>query len=285
VGICVKTDWRAIPYRTACSDGIDNDNDTLIDYPADSGCSSLSDTDETNATPGGGGGGGGGSGGGGSCALPFVYNNGACVNPNTVLPQTQPIDIQNQCGPYLLKYIKLGAKNDSSEVRKLQTFLNNYEGEELTVDGKYKKTDYDAVKRFQVKYSKDVLTPWGLIKPTGYVYKTTITKINQIICPGESFAKPFIIPVVQKVCPVFTEYHRIGSVGSDIEKIRNFLNQQFPELRLKSTIMYTKAMSNAVKHYQQTYYSDIIIPAGLSQVTGMWARFSVAQANRLMGCQ
>jgi hypothetical protein len=49
--------------------------------------------------------------------------------------------------------------------------------------------------------------------------------------------------------------------------------------------MYTKAMSNAVKHYQQTYYSDIIIPAGLSQVTGMWARFSVAQANRLMGCQ
>jgi peptidoglycan hydrolase-like protein with peptidoglycan-binding domain len=43
------------------------------------------------------------------------------------------------------------------EVRKLQTFLNNYEGEKLSIDGKYKKTDYDAVKRFQSKYSTDVL--------------------------------------------------------------------------------------------------------------------------------
>ena len=31
-----------------CNDGIDNDGDTLIDYPADPGCSSASDTDETD---------------------------------------------------------------------------------------------------------------------------------------------------------------------------------------------------------------------------------------------
>lgn len=283
VGTCIKTDWRAVPYRTtyACSDGIDNDGDTLVDYPADPGCNSNNDTNETNSS-GGGSGGGGSS--GGSCAAPAVYVNGACVNQN-LSSQKQKEGLLNQCRPYLSKYIKLESKNDPNEVRKLQQFLIDYENEKLTIDGVYKYNDYDAVKRFQVKYSKDVLTPWGLTKPTGYVYKTTITKVNQIICPGESFANPVIIPVVEKVCPVFTKYHRIGSVGGDIEKIRNFLNQQFPELRLKRTIMYTKAMSNAVKRYQQTYYSDIIIPAGLSQVTGMWARFSVAQANRLMGCQ
>ncbi len=40
-----------------CNDGIDNDSDTLIDYPADPGCSSTLDDDETDPVSGGGGGG------------------------------------------------------------------------------------------------------------------------------------------------------------------------------------------------------------------------------------
>jgi hypothetical protein len=36
----------------ACSDGSDNDGDGKVDYPADTGCSSASDTDETNVTTG-----------------------------------------------------------------------------------------------------------------------------------------------------------------------------------------------------------------------------------------
>jgi hypothetical protein len=34
--------------RPQCSDGLDNDNDSHIDYPADLGCSSSSDDDEVN---------------------------------------------------------------------------------------------------------------------------------------------------------------------------------------------------------------------------------------------
>ena len=37
----------------ACSDGIDNDADSKIDFPADPGCTSSSDSDETNPPPGG----------------------------------------------------------------------------------------------------------------------------------------------------------------------------------------------------------------------------------------
>jgi hypothetical protein len=33
----------------ACEDGVDNDSDTFIDYPADTGCASAADDDETNA--------------------------------------------------------------------------------------------------------------------------------------------------------------------------------------------------------------------------------------------
>ena len=34
--------------RPACSDGLDNDGDALVDYPADPGCTSQNDRDEHN---------------------------------------------------------------------------------------------------------------------------------------------------------------------------------------------------------------------------------------------
>ncbi|MBP6904661.1 MAG: carboxypeptidase regulatory-like domain-containing protein [Candidatus Pacebacteria bacterium] len=50
---CVKTDWD--PSSTyQCNDGIDNDNDGDIDYPADSGCSSATDDNESSGGSSGG---------------------------------------------------------------------------------------------------------------------------------------------------------------------------------------------------------------------------------------
>ena len=43
------------PPAPACSDGIDNDADSKIDFPADPGCTSSTDSDETDPSPGGGG--------------------------------------------------------------------------------------------------------------------------------------------------------------------------------------------------------------------------------------
>jgi hypothetical protein len=45
-----ETDEPAPPVP-ACSDGIDNDADGLIDHPADPGCTDASDTDETDPPP------------------------------------------------------------------------------------------------------------------------------------------------------------------------------------------------------------------------------------------
>ncbi|MBA3737054.1 MAG: DNRLRE domain-containing protein [Actinobacteria bacterium] len=39
------------PPSPACSDGLDNDSDGLTDHPADPGCTDASDTDETDAPP------------------------------------------------------------------------------------------------------------------------------------------------------------------------------------------------------------------------------------------
>jgi beta-glucanase (GH16 family) len=40
------------PPPAACADGLDNDSDGKIDYPADPGCTSASDTDETDVVTG-----------------------------------------------------------------------------------------------------------------------------------------------------------------------------------------------------------------------------------------
>lgn len=44
------------PSPVQCSDSIDNDGDTFVDFPADSGCVDANDNDETNVSGGGGGG-------------------------------------------------------------------------------------------------------------------------------------------------------------------------------------------------------------------------------------
>lgn len=44
-----ETTWRPRASRAQCDDGLDNDSNTLKDYPADTGCSSLTDTTEFTA--------------------------------------------------------------------------------------------------------------------------------------------------------------------------------------------------------------------------------------------
>ena len=43
--------WGGAPRPAACADGLDNDGDGLADYPADPGCASATDSDESNAPP------------------------------------------------------------------------------------------------------------------------------------------------------------------------------------------------------------------------------------------
>jgi len=105
---------------------------------------------------------------------------GFCNTPNKkeIVKTTET----TQCGEYLTKHIKLGSKNDVSEVRKLEAFLIQNEDANITIDGIYSKADELAVKAFQAKYRADILDPWGIAEPSGFVYKTTRNKINELYC-------------------------------------------------------------------------------------------------------
>lgn len=168
-----------------CSDESDNDEDGLVDAN-DPGCMSGEggsynplDNDESNTTQTFSGG-GGGSGGGG------------IIPPsNTPAPTGSVLGASTSCGIYLNDFLKMGQKNNSEQVKKLQTFLNDYLklDPKLPVTGVFGFQTYKAVLKFQEQESDQVLKPWVGItlknakKGTGYVYKTTITHINNIMCP------------------------------------------------------------------------------------------------------
>ena len=99
--------------------------------------------------------------------------------------EIEPDKVSEQCVAYLTEYIRLWGDNNPEEVKKLQQFLVDYEGGDITVDGVYSLPIYDLVCEFQRKYAEDVLKPWGIVKPTGYVYKTTVGKINELYCKGQ----------------------------------------------------------------------------------------------------
>ena len=188
----------AVVVNPACSDDGDNDEDGLVDAN-DPGCHSdgnasnsesyvPSDNDESNPAPTittfGGGGGGGGS--------RSLIGGGAGPSTGSVLGAS------TSCGIYLNDFLKMGWKNKIEQVKKLQTFLNDYLklDPKLPVTGIFGMQTYKAVLKFQEGEETLVLKPWVGVtlkdskKGTGFVYKTTITRINNIMCPELNIPVP-----------------------------------------------------------------------------------------------
>ena len=125
------------------------------------------------APPGGGGGGGGGGSSGGSSRPSSSTTSDQVLGASTV---------SDFC-PYLLNYLRIGLNNDSIQVIRLQAFLKTFEKfDYVTVNGVFDQATLQAVNEFQLRYKDEILTPWGISQPTGYVYIRTLGKINQILC-------------------------------------------------------------------------------------------------------
>lgn len=85
------------------------------------------------------------------------------------------------CEKPLVWPIGLGAQNNVDEVERLEAFLVA-RWENITLDGVYGQEEFEAIKKFQLEYRADILDPWEITEPTGYVFRTTIKKINEIAC-------------------------------------------------------------------------------------------------------
>ncbi len=107
---------------------------------------------------------------------PITGNKCPIVNSQNTFVDTNPVIC-----PHFTQYLKLNSKvNDMNEARRWQQFLNDDLNAGLAVDGKFGPLSFQAVKNFQAKYFADILEPWGITIPTGYIYKSTRAKANSL---------------------------------------------------------------------------------------------------------
>lgn len=182
--------------------------------------------------------------------------------------------VANVCTPHIRTYIRYGAENDPEDVKRLETFLNEKQGESLAVDGVYGPEDVEAVKRFQRKYASAVLGVWGIAEPTGYVYRTTLMKINSFYC-SQSLS-----------CPAFTEYNSLTENASSAEVTRTkTLLQELGFYQGVVNATFDKALDAALRGFQQTFSEVMLKPWGLASGTGYKYKTTNKFLNMLVGCE
>jgi len=100
---------------------------------------------------------------------------------SSIVPLASSATTTTTC-PLLTSYLQFGSNNDSSQVAKLQAFLKDSQGQNVTVNGIFDLQTENAVRAFQSKYLSEVMGPWGATQSSGYVYITTLKKVNEIAC-------------------------------------------------------------------------------------------------------
>lgn len=178
-----------------CTDDVDNDHDELTDL-ADPDCAAFIPDEEpqpepepqpTPSAPQGGGTNG-----------PIMGSFGSIgtigVGSGQVLGASTSTGAAQSCEPLLSGYLRLGKKNDAAEVTRLQHFLNAQLGLALAENGVFDRATDRAVRQFQAAHAAEVLTPWGITAPTGFVYKTTQRWINLMHCTSLAIPMPDLVP-------------------------------------------------------------------------------------------
>ena len=121
---------------------------------------------------------------------PIVAPQGQVLGAST---STLP-ELPAGCSALLSTYMRKGKKNDAGEVRKLQQFLNDQLGANIPVTGFFGPMTDTWVRAFQQAHRDQVLTPWKLSAPTGFVYLTTQRWINLTYCSSLSIPLPTLVP-------------------------------------------------------------------------------------------
>lgn len=236
---------------------------------------------------------GGGSNGGGFYVLPpeVTGNWPASTTPSTststlpvvpVKPGT-PGTIITENGSTCSTRVTFSAPidttltNNSNDVKKLEQFLNDYEGERLPINGIYEARDVEAVKRWQLKYKSYILDPMRLKQPTGTIYTLSMRHIERqsTAACGQ--------PILVTACPFFKANVKYGSRGEDVRQVQQFLNIVQGE-RLPLSGVFGPLTKEAVKRFQRSnrIYVATFIP--ISIATGNWYTTTRTKANETIGC-
>jgi large repetitive protein len=133
----------------------------------------------------------GGGGNGPPVGNPSGTVLGASIGPSGQVLGASTSGLPEGCNALLNTYMRMGKKNNSeAEVKLLQQFLNDNIEANLPITGMFGPMTDKAVRNFQSANAEEVLKPWGLNKPTGFVYKTTQRWINLMFCKSLNIPMP-----------------------------------------------------------------------------------------------
>jgi len=207
----LNSDNQCVPNVPTCTEGqhLNSDNQCVADVPTctadqhlvENQCVANTPTcgegqhlnsDNQCVTNGGGGGGGGSDNSGGSHGGgngPIAGSLGG-FGGHVLGASTSTVSGGPSCSVLLHTFMRRGGHNDSEEVKKLQQFLNTQLHLHLVITGVFDAPTIAAVNLFQTTYAAQILTPWGLTSPTGFVYKTTQRWINLLNCATLTIPMP-----------------------------------------------------------------------------------------------
>jgi len=173
--------------------------------------------------------------------------------------------------------IVFGKENDYEDVVALQEYLNKYEGSKLAITGIYDAATFNAIKRYQNKYTKEILDPWRMDTANGVVMSTTRGHINKMVNKD-------CFPVAHD-CPYFTKSLALGDRGLEVKKVQNFL-KDLGFFKGGVDGIFDANTRNAVRSFQNENAQDVLVPWGIPCQcgTGYWYKSTVTYANKLMGC-
>ncbi len=122
--------------------------------------------------------------------------NGLVLGASTTTAASTTLpELPAGCTPMLTGFFrKENMVNDLDQVKKLQQFLNENIQANLPLTGEFGPSTDAAVKQFQTKYAEQILAPWGITSPTGFVYLTTQRWINLMSCETLDLPMPKLVP-------------------------------------------------------------------------------------------
>jgi hypothetical protein len=186
------------------------------------------------------------------------------------------------------EYYNLG--DSGPQVRKIQQFLKKqgFYNHSIFTDY-YGPVTQKAVKAFQTKYADEILASWHLTKPSGWWYKSSVKKANQLsnTCTPSIEEEPTPIAKTSldvSECPHFTTYYKKGDQNqAELKKIQIFLKDQ-GVFSAEPTGYYGPLTDKAIRAFQAKYPDEILKPWKLAKPTGWWYKTTRKKANELTGC-
>ncbi|MFT5281034.1 MAG: hypothetical protein ACI9AR_000487, partial [Flavobacteriaceae bacterium] len=111
------------------------------------------------------------------------YDTTATANTpvTTDTPTTTKLGLTNAVQQDICKSIYLIKGDKGKDVLSMQTFLTSQDINPGPLDGIFGVKTKAGVEVFQSRYAEEILTPWNLTKTTGWWYKTTVKKAQEIV--------------------------------------------------------------------------------------------------------